>query len=87
MTGRPCSDVDDFLQYVRMTREDFPQLERLPRFLIVRPCLLLLATPSVVHANVCMPFQGHSMGGAIAYLTARKSESAWTGVVFSGPGA
>lgn len=27
------------------------------------------------------------MGGAIAYLTARKSESAWTGVVFSGPGA
>ena len=86
-----ATDVDDVLQYVADTREANPGLEDLPRFLIVRDmrglaCLAnLCARESDI--NLCgAKLQGHSMGGAIAYLTSRRSEDVWTGVVFSGPG-
>ena len=29
---------------------------------------------------------GHSMGGAITFLTALRTKAMWSGVVFSGPG-
>lgn len=85
------ADIDDVLQYVADTREANPALEDLPRFLIVRgfgvvrDCGYATAPSRVTLAmNACL--QGHSMGGAIAYLTSRRSEDVWTGVVFSGPG-
>lgn len=85
------ADIDDVLQYVADTREANPALEDLPRFLIVRgfgvvrDCGYATAPSRVTSAmNACL--QGHSMGGAIAYLTSRRSEDVWTGVVFSGPG-